>query len=110
MDNKTTIVTDPRNRQVHLPADLCLQAEAQGPLPPPYDAYAKVVETPACIIETLDQHVYYFRSLGWNFTVLIETVLYEGHWVATGCYKNPDAAYIQQLLRGGNFIAGATLN
>lgn len=110
MENKTTIITDPRNREVHLPDGLCMQGGAEGLPPNAYEDYAKVVETPACIIEWPDEHVFYFRSLGWNFTVLIETAFMDDRWLATACYKNPDPAYIRTLLKDGNFIPGEALS
>ena len=103
-------IYDPTDRNVFLPNDLCLKQEKAEPtLPLPLNDYQRVIETPACIIEMSPEHIFYFRSVDWNFTVLIEVIFTQGDWIAVNCLKNPSASYISALLKEGKFIPGSTL-
>ncbi|MBB1286880.1 hypothetical protein HRH25_21035 [Flavisolibacter sp. BT320] len=103
-------IYDPTDRNVFLPNDLCLKQEKAEPtLPLPLNDYQRVIETPACIIEMSPEHIFYFRSVDWNFTVLIEVIFEQGDWIAVNCLKNPSAPYISVLLKRGKFIPGSVL-
>ena len=103
-------ITDPMDREVVFPGELRVESEIKEPTGVLlFDDFQKVVATPACIIELAADRVYYFRSVEWNVTVLVEAVCREGHWLAVKCLKNPSSPYITSLLRNGKFIAGATL-
>ncbi len=109
LSNLSTIVNDPLGNSIHLPRDICLEGGPEKLPKEIYDEYRNVIETPACIIEMQDGSKFYFRSIGWDFTVLIEVSFKEEKWNAIRCLKNPPTTYIQALLKDGNFIAGSSI-
>lgn len=103
-------IFDPSDRDILLPDNLHVQqAENDPPAHLLIGDYQRVIETPACIIELSPEHIFYFRSVEWNVTVLIEVILQKEQWIAVNCLKNPSVAFIMDLLREGRFIAGSAL-
>ena len=109
LNNTATRILDPSGRDVLMPESLCIQGSDDPPAHLLNDDCQKVIETPACIIELASDHLFYFRSVGWNFTVLIEAICRDGSWNAVRCLKNPATSYIVSLLRQGKFIPGSVL-
>lgn len=104
------IVTDPIGYEIYLPPDLCEEGTPEPFATQMASRFYHVLETPACIIELSSYERCYFRSLGWNCTVLISVIFQNEKWVADQCQKNPSKEYILELLQTGKFIAGGSLD
>lgn len=109
MENDNNIVTDPVGYDIHLPVGICNEGQEEMKQKSAFKSMQQVIEAPSCIIEMPNQQRCYFRSLGWNFTVLICVALQEGKWTAISYSKNPSEAHIQELLKEGKFIPGSNL-
>ena len=110
MLNENTKIVDPLGRLIELPAGLCLDADSQAAVAEIYDSIHTVIEAPACLIEMSPTHLYYFRSIGRNSTVLIEASFRQETWTAVRCERNPSSVSVLELLANGKFIAGKSLD
>lgn len=102
----TDIFIDPLGNQVVLPKNLCdLEALGVNTLEI-YDQPFKVIEAPAIILQvvgTINEN-YYFRSIGWQSTLLIVTKKVGEKWLAHKIFKNPSGKQLQNLYTKGNKI------
>jgi hypothetical protein len=101
MENEDSIITDPLGHAVHLPRELCLLVpEVEGEV---YDELATVIEKPAVLIRltNLPTELIYYRSIGWNNTLLIKVRDTGKSWLAYSCARNPDIAQLAQLIKQG---------
>lgn len=110
MVSDTQIVTDPVGYTIHLPVQLKAEMTGDASQHVTLNGVQQVVETPACIIELPCGMRCYFRSLGWNFTVVLCAVFRDEIWQANTFQKNPSTEYIQRLLSEGRFIACGSLD
>jgi len=110
MFNENTKIVDPLGRLIELPAGLCLDEDSQLTDAVIYASVRTVIEAPACLIEMSPTHLCYFRSIGWNNTVLLEALYRQETWTAVRCERNPSTALVQALLADGKFIAGKSLD
>ena len=109
MNSEIILTVDPQGIEVHLSADLFTDDGLIYPVDKLSAMLQTAVEAPSCMILMQDGDRYYFRSLEWNFTVLVRADCLQGKWEAVEWKKNPEPAYIQELLKGGTFIAGSNL-
>ena len=103
MINEVTAI-DPLGKTVHLlPGILFSENEDEGI----YDGATTVIKKPALLVEVNENNetqFYYFRSVGWNKTLLLTTRFHEGRWEAFQCLKNPSSEMISALLKKGKHI------
>lgn len=109
MKDDDYIVTDPAGYDIYLPVGLCNKGGEMNIPANVFKSIEEVIEAPSCIIEMPNQGRCYFRSLGWNLTMLICVELQGGKWTAISCSKNPSEEHIQKLLKEGTFIPGSSL-
>jgi hypothetical protein len=72
-----------------------------------YDDITTVIRKPAILIEVNENNetqFYYFRSIGWNYTLLITVKLKDSRWEAYNCVKNPSSEILAALLKRGKQI------
>lgn len=72
-----------------------------------YDDAATVIKKPAIVVEVTENNetqFYYFRSVGWNSTLLIEVRLNNERWEAYACVKNPSGEMLLSVLKNGKQI------
>ena len=95
------IATDPLGKTIHLlPADLFAQNESNEI----YDDVATVIRKPAMLIEVKENdesQYYYFRSVGWNNTLLIIVRSNNNQWEAYDYIKNPSSQMLSSILKQG---------
>jgi hypothetical protein len=98
------IAMDPFGKTIYLlPEIFFIETEAQEI----YDDATTVIKKPAIIIEVKENNetqFYYFRSVGWNNTLLIKTRLNNGRWEAYDCTKNPTSEILLSVLKKGKQI------
>lgn len=105
MANEEMKVLDPLGKTIYLPADICDKDNAQADVI--YDDVQTVIERPALLIEVTensDYYFYYYRSVGWNQTLLITVHLRNSQWQAVGCQKNPSTRELSLILKKGKQI------
>lgn len=98
-----TIITDPLGNRVKLPDNLCAteRLKQEGEV---YDDLTTVITKPAILIELSGSdplQLYYYRSIGWNHTLLISVRRAGTEWEAFECRRNPEFAVLSDLLRNG---------
>jgi hypothetical protein len=61
------------------------------------------LDKPALLIEVAGQPTqrYYYRSVDWHETLLLETTSIDGHWEAQSYRKNPGSEILATLLGTG---------
>jgi hypothetical protein len=95
------ITTDPLGKTIHLlPADLFTETETSEI----YDDATTVIRKPAILIEVKEKDetlYYYFRSVGWNNTLLITVRFNNNRWEAFHYVKNPSNQMLSSVLRKG---------
>jgi len=98
------IATDPFGKTIHLlPEILFAEREANEN----YDDAATVIKKPAMLVEVNENNerqLYYFRSVGWNSTLLITVRSNNGRWEAYNCIKNPSSKTLSSILKKGKQI------
>jgi hypothetical protein len=101
MPNEVAVI-DPLGKTIHLlHGVLFSENEAEGI----YDDAAAVIEKPALLVEVHDNNVtelYYFRSIGWNKTLLIIARWNNDRWEADHYIKNPSSETLSAILKKGN--------
>jgi hypothetical protein len=105
MANEVIPVVDPLGNTIYLLEDLCVENEE--PDPEIYDTAITVIKKPAMVIETKNDHSiqhYYFRSVGWQNTILISVLLKSGKWLSDKCWRNPTYQELSDLLKTGKQI------
>lgn len=103
MAKNKIIVTDPRGNKIRLQKGLCVFKDF--PLgKDAYDDLASVIEKPIIMIQMKDEKTYYYRSVGWNITLLVTAVKKNNEWLAETCLLNPDPKMLSALLKEGNQI------
>jgi hypothetical protein len=98
-----TILTDPLGNKIKFLDSLCAieQFVQAGEV---YDDLSTVITRPAILIELSDSiplELYYYRSVGWNHTLLIGVRRSGSEWEAFQCQRNPEFAILSGLLKNG---------
>ena len=101
-------VIDPKGNEVSIPKKLLPADLLSGRNKAVYDPPEKVIERPAILLttckeaaaaptETCENH--YFRSIGWQDTLLISARKKEGRWTAYQCICNPSFQQLSHLFK-----------
>jgi hypothetical protein len=86
MANEVTTI-DPLGKTIHLLPAILFPDNKAGEI---YDDAATVIQKPAILIEANENNeteYHYFRSVGWNNTLLITVRFKNGRWEAYKCVK-----------------------
>jgi hypothetical protein len=100
MANEARTVTDPLGNPVFLLGDLS-QFTAKGGI---YDDVTTVIRKPALVIETIDEskkEMHYFRSIGWDHTMLITAHFQNNRWEAITYQRDPPNEMLVQIIKKG---------
>ena len=100
MPNEVTAI-DPLGKTIYLLPHIFFLENVAEEI---YDNATTVVEKPALLVEVHDNdstQFYYFRSIGWNKTLLIITGWNNDRWEAHDCIKNPSSKLLSDLLKKG---------
>lgn len=104
------IVSDPLGNEISLVPDICIiqQETAETKMNDVdseiYDDIATVIRKPAIMVESEtggQTKLYYFRSVGWQKTLLIEVKYHNNHWEAYQCTWNPSNQQLSDVLKKG---------
>jgi hypothetical protein len=97
------IAVDPLGKAIHLPK-ISYDGNETAEI---YDDAATVIEKPALIIEVTENgetQFYYFRSVGWNNTLLIIVRFIHDRWEAFDFVKNASSQLLLSVLKKGKQI------
>jgi hypothetical protein len=101
MPNEVAVI-DPLGKTIHLlPGIFFAENEAEEI----YDDATAVIKKPALLVKVHENDAtqfYYFRSVGWNKTLLIITRWSNDRWEAYSCIKNPPAETLSAILKKGS--------
>lgn len=98
------VAQDPFGKQIHLLTKFSFTETESAEV---YDDAATVIKKPAIIIEVIENNatqLYYFRSVGWNSTLLIAVRFNNGQWEAFDLVKNPTSEMLLDILKKGKQI------
>jgi hypothetical protein len=99
-------INDPLGRQICINKKLCgRKIEELAPLDL-YDDFYTVLTKPAILVEIqkTPPEFAYFRSIGWQFAVLIKVKFAARLWEAYTCIINPSNDELVELLKRGKQI------
>jgi len=103
MPNEVAAI-DPLGKTIYLlPGILFTESEADEI----YDDATTVIKRPAILVEVNENNetqFYYFRSIGWNKTLLLIVRWNSGRWEAYNCIKNPSSQILSSILKKGKQI------
>jgi hypothetical protein len=97
------IIIDPFGNEVFLPKDLFTPKVLEVKLLDLFDKPAKVIEAPALMMQVsgdLEEN-YYYRSVGWDSTLLICTRKIAGRWIAQYISDNPSSKQLYEIYKKG---------
>jgi hypothetical protein len=100
MANEARAVTDPLGNAVFLLDDLS-KFTAKGGI---YDDATTVITKPALVIETIEDNekeMHYFRSIGWDHTMLITVHFRNNRWEASSYLRDPPNDMLAVILKKG---------
>jgi hypothetical protein len=103
MVNEMETIVDPLGNRVKLQGDICPEVSFKAGAEV-YDDASTVISRPALLIEltqNLSIELYYYRSIGWNDTLLIAARKTGTEWEAYECKRNPSSTILSELLRRG---------
>jgi len=103
MTNEEPVI-DPLGKRIYLVPEICAPGSELNGEEEIYDDIATVINKPALLIEVTENketEFYYFRSVGWENTLLINVHFHNMRWEAYGCKKNPDSTELSILLKKG---------
>ncbi len=105
--NNTETVIDPLGNEVLLPQSLSDLTSLGIDMQEIFDKPSKVIEAPAMMMQvsgaTFDEN-YYFRSVGWENSLLIGTKKIAGKWTVYTILKNPSSQQLREIYKTGNNI------
>jgi hypothetical protein len=105
MKDEVVYIEDPLGHRVSLTKKLCYLGNHNGSADELYDDLYSVIKKPALLIETdLPAELNYFRSIGWQFSVLIKVKLERNVWEAYKCIVNPSDTDMIELMKMGRQI------
>jgi hypothetical protein len=103
MANGVTAI-DPLGKTIHLLPGIFFTRNEANEI---YDDAAEVIQKPALLVEVHENketQFYYFRSIGWNNTLLIIARFHSDRWEAYDCIKNPSSKMLSSILKKGTQI------
>ena len=104
MANEVASVRDPLGKEILILSSIILDRNEEEGI---YDDAATVIKRPAILIE-IEEHntteFFYFRSIGWNNTMLIRVRFFNNRWEAYQSIKNPSSEELTSLLKRGKQI------
>src|SRR4029079_9399950 len=95
---------DPLGKTIFLLPDVFFTEDEANEI---YDNATIVINKPAILIEVNENNedqFYYFRSVGWNNTLLIIARWNNDRWEAYNCIKNPSTKMLSSILNKGKQI------
>jgi hypothetical protein len=104
MANEAMKIVDPLGKAVYLLPAICGEKNEHHEV---YDDAATVIHKPAILVETRENgelQFHYFRSVGWNSTLLIAARFQNHRWEAYSCVKNPTTRELSAILKRGKQI------
>lgn len=103
MNEEVVYIEDPLGRKIYLTKEFTCLEHTDNEVHFLYDDLYSVIQKPALLIETFNIPVelLYYRSIGWQFSVLIYVKLITINWEAYKCICNPSDKDIVELLKNG---------
>ena len=102
MYQASRLISDPFNKLIYLIEGICDVGEEQDT--EIYDDVSMAIQKPAICIEVNHNKIkefYYFRSVGWQSTILIRVHFINDRWETAHCEKNPSNERLSEILKKG---------
>ena len=103
MTDEEIMIKDPMGTDIFLLPQICFP-EIEKDKAGIYDDLAAVISKPAILIEHIkdeEKRLYYFRSIGWHNTILLEIIFKNERWETAKCTRNPSNEVLLELLKKG---------
>lgn len=104
MANEVIVVTDPMGNEIYFVTANCFTPD-EVQEHEVYDDVTAVIKKPAILVEIKNERnkkeLHYFRSIGWQNTLLIKVEFLNNRWETIQCIKNPSNAELSELLKKG---------
>lgn len=95
------IAIDPFGNSINVPDKLCDKKDIAFDIKDIFDDVQDVIIKPAIVLASLEKPLtnFYYRSIGWNYVLLIGTHKINEDWVAYQCIINPDTKFLSALFK-----------
>jgi hypothetical protein len=106
---QAVILKDPFGLQVTIKDSLCFVDDPGERDSRLLNDFRTVIERPAFVIDMRAGNPpsrYYFRSIGWDTSLLIRAEWRDGSWLAKDCQRNPEELHLKNLAEQGKVISG----
>jgi hypothetical protein len=102
MNNSETVI-DPLGNEVLFPKHLTDLGGLGKELPDVYDMPSRVIEAPALMMQVSGstEENYYYRSIGWENTLLIGTKKIGNRWIVHSILNNPSGQHLRDIYKAG---------
>jgi hypothetical protein len=103
MTNEEHILQDPLGNKIILHPGILTSNEEKNPADI-LTELSSVIQKPAILIETSPNQVrelYYFRSISWDYNLLVKTRIVNHIWKAVECVVNPTTEQLSSLFLNG---------
>lgn len=105
MTDEVVYIEDPVGNRISLAKKLCCIGDEEMGENDLYDDLYSVIKKPALLIQTdVPSELNYYRSIGWQFSVLIKAKWNINNWEAYQCIINPSDNDIVALMKTGKQI------
>ena len=104
--NNTETIIDPLGNEVLLPQNLSDLNYLGIDILEVFDKPSKVIEAPAMMMQVsgaFDEN-YYFRSVGWENSLLIGTKKIAGKWTVHTVLRNPSSQQLREIYKTGDNV------
>ena len=100
------MIIDPLGNEVLLPHSLNDLNRLGLDILEVFDKPSKVIEAPAVMMQVsgLFDENYYFRSVGWENSLLIGTKKIAGKWTVHTILRNPSSQQLREIYKAGNTV------
>ena len=105
MKDEVVYIEDPVGHRISLAKKLCSISNTETEGNDLYDDLYSVIKKPALLIQTdIPIELHYYRSVGWQFSILIKVKWNTRNWEAYKCIINPSDTDIVALMKKGKQI------
>jgi hypothetical protein len=104
MANEEMTAVDPLGKTIFLLPEACTIENEPYEI---YDDATTVIQKPALLVEVNEDNAtifYYYRSVGWNSTLLISVGWDNNRWEVMSCRRNPSSEELSGILKKGKQI------
>jgi hypothetical protein len=107
MADEARMEKDPLGNSIFLLPDVCMPVEKAFLYT--NEAATTVITRPAMVVEVTENGIksrFYYRSIEWQHTMLIEVRFNDNRWETYRCIENPSSDVLAEIVNKGRHLLG----